>query len=105
MPPPPLPYYLDAVRVGETDLGGQEVDLSSAVSATVVYKANGGTVRGTVEKCASGPVLLVRQETTRRRLGFLRAAQCDTNDRYGMTGCARESINPWPSQGTDPCRS
>jgi Carboxypeptidase regulatory-like domain len=85
MPPPP-PYYLDGVRVGETDLGGQEVELSSEVPVTVLYKTNGGTVRGTVEKCASGPVLLVPQETTRQRLGFLRAAQCDSNDRYGITG-------------------
>jgi hypothetical protein len=86
MPPPSLPYYLDAVRVGETDLGAQEVELSSEVSVTIVYKTNGGTVRGTVEKCASGPVLLIPQEATRQRLGFLRAAQCDSNDRYGITG-------------------
>ena len=85
MPPPPLPYYLDAVRVGRTDLAGQEVDLSSEVPLSIVYKANGGTVRGTVEKCASGPVLLVPQETARQRLGFLRAAQCDSNDRYRIT--------------------
>jgi len=87
MPPPPLPYYLDAVRVGETDLGGQEVELSSeAVSVTVEYKTNGGAVGGTVEKCASGPVLLVPQDTSRQWLGFLRAARCDSNDRYGIAG-------------------
>jgi hypothetical protein len=86
MLPPPLPYYLDAIRVGETDLSGQEVELSSEVLVTVVYKSNGGGVRGTVAKCASGPVLLIPQETTRQRLGFLRAAQCDSNDRYGITG-------------------
>jgi hypothetical protein len=86
MLPPPLPYYLDAIRVGETDLSGQEVELSSEVLVTVVYKSNGGAVRGTVAKCASGPVLLVPQETTRQRLGFLRAAQCDSNGRYRITG-------------------
>jgi hypothetical protein len=87
MPPPPLPYYLDAVRVGETDLGSPEVELSSrAVPITVIYKTNGGAVRGTVEKCASGPVLLVPQDTARQWLGFLRATRCDSNDRYGITG-------------------
>jgi hypothetical protein len=87
MPPPPLPYYLDAVRVGETDLGGPEVELSSgAVPVTVVYKTNGGAVGGTVEKCASGAVLLVPQDTARQWLGFLRAARCDSNDRYGIMG-------------------
>jgi len=86
MLPPPLPYYLDAIRVGETDLGGEAVELSSEVLVTVVYKSNGGAARGTVAKCASGPVLLIPQETTRQRLGFLRTAQCDSNDRYGITG-------------------
>src|SRR5271157_1427491 len=87
MPPPPLPYYLDAVRVGETGLGGPEVELSSeVVPVTVVYKTNGGGVRGTVEKCASGPVLLVPQDKARQWLGFLRIARCDSNERYGITG-------------------
>ena len=86
MPPPPPPYYLDGIRVGETDSGGQEVELSSEVLVTVLYKTNGGTLRGMVEKCASGPVLLIPQETTRQRLGFLRAAQCDSDGRYGITG-------------------
>jgi carboxypeptidase family protein len=87
MPPPPLPYYLDTVRVGETYLGAPGVELSSgAVPVTVVYKTNGGAVRGTVEKCASGPVLLIPQDMARQWLGFLRAAQCDSNDRYGITG-------------------
>jgi hypothetical protein len=87
MPPPRLPYYLDAVRVAETDLSGQEVELSSeTVSVTIVYKTDGGAVSGTVEKCASGPVLLVPQDTSRQWLGFLRAAQCDSNDRYRITG-------------------
>ena len=87
MPPPPPPYYLDAVRVGGTDLAASEVDLSSGtVPVGVVYKTDGGAVRGTVEKCASGPVLLIPQETARQWLGFLRAAQCDSNDRYGIAG-------------------
>lgn len=73
--------------MGQTGVGGPEVELSSgAVPVTVVYKTNGGAVRGTVEKCASGPVLLVPQETARQWLGFLRAARCDSNDRCGITG-------------------
>ncbi|SPF36375.1 conserved exported hypothetical protein [Candidatus Sulfopaludibacter sp. SbA4] len=87
MPPPALPYYLDAVRMGETDLAAAEVEISSgAVPIAVVYQTNGGAVRGTVEKCASGTVLLVPQDTARQWLGFLRAAQCDSNDRYGIAG-------------------
>ncbi|MGO9261561.1 MAG: carboxypeptidase regulatory-like domain-containing protein [Bryobacteraceae bacterium] len=86
MPPSSPPYYLDAVRAGGTDVAPAEVEISSgAVPIAVVYRTNGGVVRGTVEKCASGPVLLVSQETVRRWLGFLRAAQCDSNDRYEIT--------------------
>jgi protocatechuate 3,4-dioxygenase beta subunit len=86
MPPPPPPYYLDAVRVGETDGAAAEVDFSSgAAPIAVVYKTDGGVVRGMVEKCASGPVLLVPQDTARQWLGFLRSAQCDSNDRYEIT--------------------
>src|SRR6185312_13669351 len=47
---------------------------------------NGGAVGGTVEKCASGPVLLVPRDTSRQWLGFLRAVRCDSNDRYGIAG-------------------
>jgi hypothetical protein len=57
---PPPPYYLDAVRVGEVELTIREVEFSSgAVPITLVYKANGGAVRGTVERCDWGSVALV----------------------------------------------
>ena len=59
----PPGYYLDSVRVGEAEQSAPEVELSSgAVPITLVYKTNGGTVRGTAEKCASGGVVLVPQE-------------------------------------------
>lgn len=75
-------YYLDAVRLDEADLSGPEVELSSgAVSIVLLYKANGGTVRGTVEKCASGGVVLVPQHPAMRPW-FTHAARCDPNGRY-----------------------
>jgi hypothetical protein len=57
-------YYLDAIRVAETEVTmTQNVDFSGPASITLVYKGHGGTVRGTVKNCASGTVVLVPQGT------------------------------------------
>jgi hypothetical protein len=80
---PPPGYFLDSVRLGETEQSAAEVELSSGtVPITLVYKTNGGTFRGTVEKCNSGGVVLIPQEPGLRRPGFLYSKACDSNDRY-----------------------
>jgi hypothetical protein len=84
-PEAPRAYYLDAVRLGEADAYARDVELSSgALPLTLVYKTNGGTVRGTVEKCASGGVVLVPQDAA-MRWGFAHAARCDANGHYEIT--------------------
>jgi hypothetical protein len=84
--PPPPPYYMAAVRVGETGLTTAEVNLSpGAAPITVVYKTNGGTVRGTAEKCAAGIVILIPQDPAMQSLPFLRSVRCDVSDRYEIT--------------------
>jgi len=76
-------YYLDSVRVGEAEPSTPEVEISSgAAPITVVYKTNGGAVRGTAERCLSGGVELVPQDPAMRRPGFFYSAPCDANDRY-----------------------
>ena len=62
---PPAPYYLDSIRLGDRDAleAGVQI-LSGAQPLTVTYKRNGGTVRGTVEDCAGGQVLLIPQPGT-----------------------------------------
>jgi len=80
--PPPAPYYLDAVRVGGADLAMQDVEISSEVAITVVYKTDGGSVRGTAEKCASGAVVLVPRDPSMRGRGFSRSGACDSSDHY-----------------------
>lgn len=83
---PAPPYYLDAVRVGEVEVTTQEVEFSSgSVPITLVYKANGGAVRGTAERCDSGWVALVPQNTSVRRAGMVHGAKCNSNDRYEIT--------------------
>jgi hypothetical protein len=49
---------------------------------TIVFKSNGGAVRGTVEKCGSGKVVLVPQEHPGR---IVRSAACDEAGRYQIS--------------------
>ncbi len=48
---------------------------------TVRYKADGGAVRGSVEKCDSGRVLLVPVDAS-LRADFFRVALCDSHNHY-----------------------
>jgi hypothetical protein len=82
LPQAPQSYYLDAVRVGDADLAVQEVEISSDVAITVVYKTDGGSVRGKAENCASGGVVLVPSDPVRRRPVFSRSAACDSSGNY-----------------------
>ncbi len=82
MQPPPPPYYLDAVRLGGTDLTRQEAEITSDVAMTVVYKTGGGSVSGTAENCASGGVVLVPRDPSLRGRGFSRSGPCDSSDHY-----------------------
>ena len=80
---PPAPSYLDMIRMGEAVVATDEVEISSGVMPmTLVYKSNGGTVSGAVEKCAAGRVVLIPKDRAMQRAGFLRAAACDSTDRY-----------------------
>ena len=64
--PPPL-FYVSDVRLGDTPVP-EEVEFSAgSPELTIFYKANGGTVRGTVEKCGTGQVWLVPQDAPARR--------------------------------------
>jgi len=58
---------------------------NGGVPLTLVYKADGGTVRGTVEKCGSGGVVLIPQDSAMRWPAYLYTARCDLNDRYEVT--------------------
>jgi hypothetical protein len=82
---PPMPFYLDSIGVGDVDATMAEVELSSgAVPITLVYRVNGGTVRGTVENCTSGSVALVPQNSALRQPTFVRWATCDIGGHYGF---------------------
>jgi hypothetical protein len=76
------PYYLDSIRAGDADLTMQEVEISSDVAITVVYKADGGSVHGKAENCASGGVVLIPSDPARRRPGFSKSGACDSSGNY-----------------------
>jgi len=76
----PPGYYLDSMRFGEAEVTTAEVEISSGgVPITLIYKTNGGAVRGTVENCASGAVAAIPQDPSMRRPGFFRSTSCGSS--------------------------
>ena len=80
----PVPgYYLDEIRLGESVLVAPDVTITSgALPLILTYKTNGGTVRGSVESCAGGEVMLAPADPALRWPQSVRTAQCDAADRY-----------------------
>jgi len=64
-------YYLDAVRLGETEIAPA---MRFPTSLTLVYKTGGGSVRALW--------VLIAADPSARWQGFERSMQCDSNDRY-----------------------
>jgi carboxypeptidase family protein len=77
-----VPYFLDSIRLGEQDAAGSFAVASAALPLTITYKLGGGTVRGTVEACASHHIFLVPEDRSLRRDGFIRIGVCDPNSRF-----------------------
>jgi len=75
-------YYLDSVRLGDIDALASEVSFQSgAQPLTLTYKLDGGTVRGSVEACGAGRVMLLPTDLT---LGgnFFRGTACGLNGQF-----------------------
>jgi len=77
-------YYLASIRLAEREVLGENVQLTAASpSITILYKADGGGVRGTVEDCGSAHVVLVPQERALQGFGdFIRRAACDAGGHF-----------------------
>ena len=82
---PPPPYYLDRVWLGDVELPAMELQLSGTASLTLQFRADGGTARGTAEKCNGGVVLLIPVDPVLRAGAFLRNTVCDSQGRYQMS--------------------
>lgn len=77
-------YYVTSVRAGATDVTDQPVMLSPATEEIRFVVKTGGTIRGTVEKCNGGNVLLVPQSLTAGALGRLHS--CDPSGTFEFSG-------------------
>ena len=77
-------YYLASVRVAEREVLGETVELTAALQPiTILYKADGGGVRGRVEDCGSARVVLVPQERALQGFNdFIRHATCDAGGHF-----------------------
>ena len=81
---PGPPFYLASLRLGERELPFQApIDLTSgAIPFTIVYKSDGGGVRGTVENCGTAGVIFYPQDPALQFPEFERRATCAENGRY-----------------------
>ena len=80
-------YYLASIRMAEREVLGETVQLTAASPPiTILYKADGGGVRGTVEDCGSARVVLVPRERALQGISdFIRHAACDANGRFEIS--------------------
>jgi hypothetical protein len=81
---PGAPYYLASITLGELEIPFlQPVDLmSGALPLQIVYRSNGGGVRGTVEDCGSATVILYPQDPALQVPEFTRRATCGDRGRF-----------------------
>jgi hypothetical protein len=63
--------------LGNRDVLGQVVELSGPATLKIIYKTDGGIVRGIVEHGAGARVVLMADATPFGRLGF--TARCDAD--------------------------
>jgi hypothetical protein len=79
--------YLDSVQFGGREVLGQAVDLADgSLPLRVVYKSNGGMVRGSAEHCAA--VIVFPKDPALQDTQFTRVMKCDAGGQFG-TGTLR----------------
>ena len=77
-------YYLASIRMAEREVLGESVELTAtSPPITLLYKADVGGIRGTVEDCGSARVILVPQERALQGFGdFVRNGACDAGGHF-----------------------
>jgi hypothetical protein len=82
-PGTPVPgYYLAAVLVDNHDVLGQVTGLTGSETIKLVFKTDGGSVRGTVEKGVGGSVLLLADSSASAHVGY--SALCDASGAFAI---------------------
>jgi hypothetical protein len=75
-------YYVSAAMLDGRDVLGQAVELSSPTAVKLVFKKDGGTLRGTVEKGGGSTVVLMADPTAYARFGL--TARCDADGNFSI---------------------
>jgi len=80
-------YYLGSVLLGEEDVLGKEVMLAEgAPQFRVIFKPNSTGLRGTVENCGGGSVLVLPEEEGLWNFRFIRKMSCDRSGHFEFGG-------------------
>jgi hypothetical protein len=80
---PDAPYYLASIEMGGRDVVGQYVEIApGTLPVTITYRADGGTLHGTVEDCGGATVVLAPREPVLQYAEFIRQVKCGERGRY-----------------------
>jgi hypothetical protein len=93
---PGAPYYLASVEMNGRDVTGQWVEIApGTLPVTITYRADGGTVRGTVEDCDGATVVLAPRDAALQYAEFIRSARCGQDGRYEVTAVRPGDYYAW----------
>ena len=80
--PPAPPFYLASLQAAGVDLLRADGEIGFGGELTIIYRTDSGSVRGSVENCGSGGVLLIPRDPALRGRGRSRAVECDRGGSY-----------------------
>jgi hypothetical protein len=84
-------YYVSAAMLDGRDVLWQPVELSGPTAVTLVFKKDGGTLRGVVEKGGGSTVVLMAEPTAYARFGL--TARCDPDGNFSISDVPPGSYN------------
>lgn len=81
------PYYLASIMLGTREMLGQDVAFADGADALkIVYKSDGGTIRGTVEDCGGATVIVAPEDPTLQRgeYSFTPSSHCTDDGHFEL---------------------
>jgi hypothetical protein len=80
-------YYLASIMLGTREMLGQDIEFNDGADALkIVYKSDGGTIRGTVEDCGGATVIVAPEDPTLRRgeYSFTPSSHCTDDGHFEL---------------------
>ncbi len=81
-------YYLASVKLGDRDVLGQIVELrSDSPPLRIVYRSDGGAIRGTVDGCGNASIVVVPQDPMFQRgdAAAVHVSRCSANGDFAIS--------------------